>query len=71
MLLEWLESGAEPAPEPGFDLSVACDWIRTAESAEEAKSRVRQSWRQTNEAGQEKLMEAYREVEARAAQPQE
>jgi len=70
MLLSWMESGAEPTPEPGFDLSVACDWIRAAETSDEAKDRVRQSWKQTTEAGHEELMAAYREVEAREAQPQ-
>ncbi len=68
MLMKWLESGAEPEPEPGFDLEVACDWIRSAESADEAKDRVRQSWRKTNEAGQEQLMTAFREVEAKHPQ---
>jgi hypothetical protein len=68
MLMKWLESGAEPEPEPGFDLEVACDWIRSAESADEAKDRVRQSWRKTNEAGQEQLMTAFREAEARHPQ---
>ena len=65
MLLEWLESGAEPEPEPEFDLSVACDWIRSAENEEEAKDRVRQSWRKTNESGQSDIMTAFREVEQR------
>ena len=66
MLLEWLESGAEP--DPDFDVSAACEWIGMSATAEEAKARGRQVWRQAGEAGQPKVEAAVRATEQRLTQ---
>lgn len=54
--------------EPPFDLDAACEWIGMSATAEEAKARGRQVWRQAGEAGQPKVAAAVRAAEQRLAQ---
>ena len=72
MLLEWLESGAEPTPEPAqapdFDVTAACEWIAMSESVEEAKNRGRQVWRQAGATNQPQIAAAVQAVEQRLQQ---